>query len=477
MAQKRIARELADLEKAREEGKPYACGLAVDSQNLFRWRCTYTCPRYYVFRGAQRRSPYAGYVIRFQILFPTDYPFKPLILLGERAFDFFHPLVACSGSSRQSRFDVPMGSCSAIVHGVYFLDRDLWSPMRSVLKVLEEGLQPMWTEGDCWVAVSAKTAQTCVACPQHFFDDPRCHKFERNPPVFPQALPCFGGDIRPFIAQHVRGEDAKAAKTAAKRARSEEIRKNAAKKLAEVICPADETSFEIIVVTIAEEEEEEVRIQVFPSFPVSLLPTALSQATGLPENRIGRLFFRGKNLWDGTLKDCGVLEPCRVHHLIRKSNCCQPFALSGYNPVAAHLLLTDVQKFEHLARQSWSAQRVPHIAQLVCQFSFSIMRPPLTPFPFVPLTRAPLSPLPLGSLSSIIKNFITNPHQLHVISGLAMAAVRALACNSLTRYRLTLQRRVLGWAGVLRLAGHDPMALPPPGCRDHDSFLAHDQNC
>ncbi len=365
-----------------------------------------------------------------------------------------------------------MGSCSAIVHGVYFLDPDLWSPAYTVLKVLEEGLQPMWTDGDCWVAASAETAQTCVACPQHFFDDPRCHNFRRDdPPVFPQALPCFGGDIRPFIVQHVRGEDAKAAKAA----RSENIRENAAKKLAEVMCPADETSFEIIVVPIVTKEEEEVRIQVFPSFPVSQLPTALSQATGLPRNRIGRLFFRGKELREGTLKDCGLLEPCRVNHGIRKPPC-HPFALSGYNPVAAHLLHTDVQKFEHLALQSWSAQRVPHIAQLVCQFSFSIMRPPLTPCPFVPLTRAPLPSLPLESLSSIIKKFITNPHQLHVISGLAMAAVRALACDSLTIYRLTLQRRVLGWAGVLRLAGqYDPMALPPPGCRDHDSFLEHDQ--
>lgn len=472
MAQKRIARELAALERARAEGKPYACGLAVDSQDLFRWRCTYTCPQYYVFRGEQRRSPYAGYVIQFQILFPTDYPFKPLSLLAERAFNFFHPLVACSGSSSQSQ-GVPMGSCSAIVHGVYFLDPDLWSAGHTVLKVLEEGLQPMWTDGDCWVAASAETAQTCVACPQHFFNDPRCRKFERDPvgrdpPVFPQALPCFGGDIRPFIVQHVRGEDAKAAKAA----RSEKIRENAATKLAEVICPADETSFEIILVTIVAKEEEEVRIQVFPSFPVSQLPTALSQATGLPENRIGRLIFRGKSLCDGTLKDYGLLEPCRVYHCIRKPPC-HPFALSGYNPVAAHLLLTDVQKFEHLARQSWSAQRAPHIAQLVCQFSFSIMRPP---FPFVPLTRAPLPSLPLESLSSIIKKFITNPHQLHVISGLAMAAVRALACNSLTIYRQTLQRRVLGWAGVLRLAGqYGPMALPPPGCRDYDSFLEHVQ--
>jgi ubiquitin-protein ligase len=469
MAEKRISRELAALEKARADGKPWACGLAVtcdfnDPQAL-RLLCTYTCPQHYVLRGVQRRSPYAGYVIRFQIRFPADYPYKPMILQAERTFDFFHPLVACSGSwEHETSKKIPMGSSSAVVHGIYFLERELWTPAYTLLDVLEEGLQPMWTEGDCWVAASAKTAETCIACSRNFLDDPRTidrFGLERLLEKFPQALPSFGGDMLPFMI--VRNEKAEAARLK----RKQKIMDDAEKQLQTdaVVCPADETSFEIIVAMSEEDSDNDVRIQVFPSLPVRQLRTAISQATGEPAHRIQMLMLgssSGEALRNqGTLRDSGVLGPCRVWNKIVQHGLCHPFAFNGYNPVAANLLLTDVQKFEHLARQSWSAQRLPHAAQLICRSSFFISRSSLSPC--VPLTRAPL---PLASLSLNIPN----PHQLHVISGWAIAAVRALACGS--PYLLLVQRRVLGWAGVHRLAGHNPLAAAPPGTREHSSWVA-----
>jgi ubiquitin-protein ligase len=442
MAAKRIARELSEIDKARAEGDPYTCGLAITCNHgdAYDWLCTYSCPQHYVYHGLQRVSPYAGFVLRFRIQFPTDYPFKPFKLLIQRTFDFFHPLISCAPDT---------GLCAAFIHRVPFFEEEAWNPAFTVHKLLEEYMWPMWTDADGWVAEQAKfNGLPNLYCPHSalFLDD-----VSETAAVFPHDLPCFQGELVHLTIE----KRAQAAERLSSAARELEI-------LAEEAAapPKPEASFEIIAKNRS--TFRDVRIQVLPSFRVHRLLQVVSDATGIPVDRF-RLIFAAKELGSSNrmlfLSDFHIQEGSCVH-VIPRLRGCRPYTTNGSNPAAAHLLLTDVQRFEQFARQSWFAQRVPRSMHLIARLSSIVLPCPLS-LQLQPQVSPPL-PLPC----------ITDLRHMLVFSGWTMCTLRALVSKSPSISRrdaemlvLCVRRRVLGSAGVLRLAGCDPSAPPPPGTR------------
>lgn len=456
MAEKRIARELGEIEAARAAGQPYACGLAITCENgdLFKWMCTYSCPRHYVLGGVQRLSPYAGLVIRFRIRFPPDYPFKPLKLLTQHSIDFFHPLISCSART---------GLCAAFILGVNFL-YSWWSPAKSVRSVLEEGLLPMWTDGDCWLREHG-AVEGCCSSPRsstYFF------KSDENLATFPHVLPSFEGDVRPFVEHRVQK------RRQAEIDRLSRAAEATARQLAEEMAERTEQAFQVTIrVHQYLKFGRSWDMQVFPSWRVG----RVLEEVKTRENIVGdvaahqmRLKVAGQVLdSDVSLSDCNIQQGAclDVEKLAVFCSsircCCGPYSGNGFNADAADLLRNDVERFERIARQSWSVQRVPFIAQLIGRLSSIILPHPL------PLQLQPrvFPPLPVASCTYV------KVHQLLVLSGWTTAACRVLMRLTPSTFRvkapaliLFVRRRVLGGAGVQLVAGYDPSAPPPPGTRE-----------
>jgi len=86
------------------------------------------------------------------------------------------------------------------------------APRMSVRGLLQEGLLPMWTDGDCWVPADPvpkkmdtsiqQFAGTCLYCRA------AAYTFDNIPAEFPLALPSFEGDIQPFIEQRMQAREA-----------------------------------------------------------------------------------------------------------------------------------------------------------------------------------------------------------------------------------------------------------------------------
>jgi ubiquitin-conjugating enzyme E2 D/E len=104
MSQRRIARELKDLE---QDPLGNCSAGPVDPSSLFVWKATIIGPS---------DSPYAGGVFELDIQFPTDYPFKPPRV--QFVTKVYHPNINAQG-----------GICLDIL-------KDQWSPALSIGKVL-----------------------------------------------------------------------------------------------------------------------------------------------------------------------------------------------------------------------------------------------------------------------------------------------------------------------------------------------------
>lgn len=61
------------------------------------------------------------------------------------------------------------------------------------------------------------------------------------------------------------------------------------------------------------------------------------------------------------VSDVGICEMAKLRVIPRLRSCPQ-YANNGFNPVAARLLVNDVQRFERLARKSWSARMTDECA-------------------------------------------------------------------------------------------------------------------
>ncbi|KNC49843.1 ubiquitin-conjugating enzyme E2-16 kDa [Thecamonas trahens ATCC 50062] len=104
MALRRIQKELQDLAK----DPPANCSAGPrDESDLYRWQATLVGPE---------DSPYAGGVFTLDILFPTDYPFKPPKI--QFTTKIYHPNVNSNG-----------GICLDIL-------KSQWSPALTISKVL-----------------------------------------------------------------------------------------------------------------------------------------------------------------------------------------------------------------------------------------------------------------------------------------------------------------------------------------------------
>ena len=471
MAQKRIQREFKEIEDAWAAGEPWACGLAITHKdgNLFQWMCTYTCPQHYVFRGEQRVSPYAGHIIRFVITFPADYPFTPFKLSFQRTVRFFHPLI--------SR-DATVSGCTAFIHG---LDKYLGSSvLMTVPRLLQEGLLPMWTDGDCWVPTDPVPRaldtsiqpfwRTCL------YSRAGAHIFKEDPAEFPLALQSFEGDIRPFIEQLMQAREA---------ARLSRAAEATARQLAVETAAQSEMPFRVII--SFKNTRECMPIQMFPSFSVGHLLEAIIVASA---GRISHYYPQIDLSFSGTrlerhrsLNDYNIREGSCVY--VDANLCgygrhlCRPCTDNGINPVAAHLLLNDVLRFEHFARQSWSDPSAPpppealpfhKIVELIGQLSCITLPRPLSLLPQPPRVLPLLPSADTVSLRAYRR-------QLLVFSGWTMVTVRALLSQSPSiamhhskkiLLSMFVRRRMLGFAGVRRLARglrYPPSAPPPPACR------------
>mmetsp|Transcript_16616 Transcript_16616/g.46914 ORF Transcript_16616/g.46914 Transcript_16616/m.46914 type:complete len:148 (+) Transcript_16616:162-605(+) len=103
MAMKRISKELKDLDR----DPPTSCSAGPIGDDLFRWQATIMGPE---------KSPYEGGVFFLNIVFPTDYPFKPpKINFSTR---IYHPNINSSGAI-----------CLDIL-------KEQWSPALTISKVL-----------------------------------------------------------------------------------------------------------------------------------------------------------------------------------------------------------------------------------------------------------------------------------------------------------------------------------------------------
>lgn len=104
MALRRIRKELEDIRR----DPPANCSAGpVDDQNLYTWQATILGPA---------DSPYAGGLFFVNIMFPTDYPFKPPKVTFTTKV--YHPNINANGSI-----------CLDIL-------RDQWSPALTISKVL-----------------------------------------------------------------------------------------------------------------------------------------------------------------------------------------------------------------------------------------------------------------------------------------------------------------------------------------------------
>jgi hypothetical protein len=233
--------------------------------------------------------------------------------------------------------------------------------------------------------------------------------------------------------------------------------------------PLPEQSFEIIIRWLW---RKDTTIQVLSSSRVHHLKQIVSDATGLHPNAF-ILVFDHKTLHKMRLiSHYGIQEGACVQLLERSELKHSPraYVANGFNRAAAHLLLSDVRQFEHLARKSWSAQRVkccePFIFYLIGRL-FSIMLPSHPSLQHHPIFSPP-QPSPSWR--------IANQHQLLVFSGWTMATVRGLSrkySNCEKGAIKLLLRRVLGAASVLRLAAHEPLTPPPPGTRASNFCCGH----
>lgn len=490
MSKKRIARELENFLEDRAAGEPYACGLniAYTDDNIHRWMCTYTCPQHYVFRGEQRVSPYAGYVIRFSIIFPRDYPFKPFKLLFQRcsAVNFFHPLVFCG--YHNLALNEKLSNNAFILGDEMFLE-GFCCPRMSVRRLLQECLLPMWTDADCWVPagpvpIAFDTSLQACSCL-----DMRATAWAMNETIanFPHALPSFEGDLRPFIEQRVKAREA---------ARLSYAADATTRQIAEATAAQSEKSMEVKVYF---ETGGFIPIQVFPSLTMGHLHGAIIAASeGRISDYFSSIYFAHKSFdfeecKDRSLKDCNIQEgsclkvsanKCTVNIGFRC--CCRPVTGNGLNPVAAYLLLHNIQQFEHFARQSWSnpsassppkALPVHKIERLIRHLS-SITWPNLPVcLPPQPPRRFPrtLPSMILCENSHDSNSFtVAHLHQLFVFAGWAKVTAHVLFSQSpslpsdrVKKFHLSmcLRRRVLGHAGVQRLLRlrcyYPPSALPP----------------
>ena len=103
MAQKRIQKELLDLQK----DPPANCSAGPNENDQFHWQATIVGPD---------GSAYAGGVFFLNIHFPTDYPFRPPKL--NFTTKIYHPNINANGSI-----------CLDIL-------KDQWSPALTISKVL-----------------------------------------------------------------------------------------------------------------------------------------------------------------------------------------------------------------------------------------------------------------------------------------------------------------------------------------------------
>ena len=103
MAQKRVQKELIDLQK----DPPANCSAGPAGQDQFHWQATIVGPE---------DSPYSGGLFFLNINFPTDYPFRP----PKCSFvtKIYHPNINANGAI-----------CLDIL-------KDQWSPALTVSKVL-----------------------------------------------------------------------------------------------------------------------------------------------------------------------------------------------------------------------------------------------------------------------------------------------------------------------------------------------------
>ena len=103
MAQKRIQKELLDLQK----DPPANCSAGPTENDQFHWQATIVGPD---------DNPYAGGVFFLNIHFPTDYPFRPPKC--NFVTKIYHPNINANGSI-----------CLDIL-------KDQWSPALTISKVL-----------------------------------------------------------------------------------------------------------------------------------------------------------------------------------------------------------------------------------------------------------------------------------------------------------------------------------------------------
>lgn len=103
-ALKRIKNEIDDLTK---NPLPNCSATLIDDDDMFHWKGTITGPK---------ESPYEGGVFYLDIIFPSDYPFKPPKITFTTKI--YHPNISSSGSI-----------CLDIL-------KDQWSPALMISKVL-----------------------------------------------------------------------------------------------------------------------------------------------------------------------------------------------------------------------------------------------------------------------------------------------------------------------------------------------------
>mmetsp|Transcript_118614 Transcript_118614/g.166772 ORF Transcript_118614/g.166772 Transcript_118614/m.166772 type:complete len:148 (+) Transcript_118614:132-575(+) len=103
MAQRRIQKELRDIKK----NPPSSCSAGPSGDDLFKWSATIIGPD---------DSPYAGGVFFLDIIFPSDYPFKPPKC--KFLTKVYHPNINSNGSI-----------CLDIL-------KDNWSPALTIDRVL-----------------------------------------------------------------------------------------------------------------------------------------------------------------------------------------------------------------------------------------------------------------------------------------------------------------------------------------------------
>jgi hypothetical protein len=303
-------------------------------------------------------------------------------------------------------------------------------------------------------------------CPHfaHFFDHKSETKF-----AFPHDVPCYQGDLVPskFLEQRAQAAGAEVADKAARLshdARESEILAEEATAL-----PQREASFEIIARTLYRSE----RIQVYPSFRIAHLQQVVSDALGIPVDRIKYVQIPGKKIRLHSTDRMRFLsffniQEGEVFHIFCRLCGCRAYTTNGFNPAAAHLLLTDVQLFERFARRSCFARylRLPlSIVYLISRLSSIVLPRPLS----LQLQPGVSYLLPLLWFTDV---YVC---QMLVLSGWTVGTLRVLFSESQPISRrdaqtlvLCVRRRVLGGAGVLRLAGMpgcDPSAAPPPGTR------------